>query len=406
MKKSKYIVKSTKVSNKFSNVGKRGELCLFIDEYRSVLSFFVNELWDSDDFNKFINKDITEKCETWLSARAVQCAAKQAGGIVRGTKEKQRKRKWQIDKFNEEGCFKKARKLQKIYDENEAGKPDIKSVEPELDSRFVEVDFMNETSFDGWITLSSLGNKLKIQIPFKKTRHFNKLDSWGEITNGCRISKNSVTFCFKSEKVEIKNSGEVIGIDVGVNNTISCSNGFQSQKNNHGHDLTTISEILSRKKKGSKSFERAQAHRDNYTNWSINQLNLNNVKVVKLENIKNLRKGKKSNRKLSHWTYSSIFRKLEDICSQQGVLVNKVNPTFTSVRCSCCGWTQKSNRKGKLFKCKKCDHSQDSDLNASLNISFPLKGISKEQRLKRPHLKGFYWETLSQESIVPDVQKV
>ena len=62
-----------------------------------------------------------------------------------------------------------------------SSKPNINEVEPVLDSRFVNIDLNNETTFDGWITLSSLGNKLKIQIPFNKHKHFNKLNQIGKI---------------------------------------------------------------------------------------------------------------------------------------------------------------------------------------------------------------------------------
>ena len=107
---------------------------------------------------------------------------------------------------------------------------------------------------------------------------------------------------------------------------------------------------------------------------------------------------------MSHWTYTELLNKLESLCQEQGVLVDKVNPIYTSQRCSQCGWTQKSNRKGKIFKCKKCHCELDADLNASFNIALPLPSISKEDRLKRINRKGFYWLVEGQEHIVPDTQ--
>ena len=48
----------------------------------------------------------------------------------------------------------------------------------------------------------------------------------------------------------------------------------------------------------------------------------------------------------------------------------------------------------------------DADLNASLNISFDLVPITKQERLQQKNRTGFYWIGVGQEHIVPDVQKI
>lgn len=398
------MIRSTKVTNKFANKQKLAQLHVFITEYRNVVSKFVDLLWIQDKIPTLLPKETTTQVNTWLSARMLQCAGKQASAIVRGTKTKQNKRLYVINKLKEEGKFKQARKLQAIYDKNHATKPNINEVEPELDSRFIKIDLDNETSFDGYITISSIGNKLKLQLPFKKTKHFNKLQNKGDIKTGIRLNKKNITFMFDIKEPQ-KQTGSILGIDIGKCETLSCSNGFQTTKNNHGHDLNTILNRMSRKKKGSKAFQREEAHRTNYINWSINQLNLSNVGEVRIERIKNMRKGRRSSRMLSHWTYTDIFGKLESRCEEQGVHVKQVTPTYTSQRCSKCGWTRKNNRKGKQFKCGSCGYTCDSDLNASVNISLDLKPISKKERLLNKNRTGFYWNLTSKENIVPCVQK-
>jgi hypothetical protein len=92
-------------------------------------------MWGRTDIKALI--DNTYKVDTWLSARMQQAAGKQASGIVRGTRKKQAKRLFIINKLNKAGEFKKARKLQKVYDEAKVSKPDIKLVNPELDSRVI-----------------------------------------------------------------------------------------------------------------------------------------------------------------------------------------------------------------------------------------------------------------------------
>ena len=395
------MIRSTQTTLKFSNKQKRRQLNEFIKEYKTVTSTFIDLLWEEIKIPKLIPKELTSKINTWLSARAVQCSAKQASGIIRGSRKKQEQRKYVINEFNELKMFKKARKLQRIYEKNLVSKPNLKDVNPELDSRFIKIDLENDTSFDGWLTIKQIGNRQRIILPFKKSWHFNEMLSQGKIKGGVRINKKDVTFMFEIEGVENKETGNTLGIDIGKTNVISCSNNHISKPNKHNHDLNSILNIMSRKKKGSKGFSRCKDHRTNYINWSINQLNLNNTKQVNLENIKHIRKGRKNSRMLSHWTYTTIFDKLVSRCEEQGVLVLRISPTYTSQRCSKCGWVRKSNRKQKQFKCDKCSFECDSDLNASVNLSLNLKAISKKKRLLQKNRTGFYWNEVRQEYIVP-----
>ena len=400
------MIRSSKITNKYANINKNNSLNYFIDEYKKVVIFLIDELWKEDKIPNLLPKQLTDKVNSWLSKRAIQCAGKQASAIVRGTKKKQEQRLFVIHKLTKEGCFKKARKLQKIYDSKKVSKPNVNNICPELDSRFVKIDLDNQTSFDGWLTLTSLGNKLKIIIPFKRHKHLNKLFSKGTLKTGVRLSKDKITLMFDIEEVKKKTNGTTLGIDIGIKDLLSCSNEYQSKTDIHGHDLESIQLELRRKKKGSKSFKKAQEHRKNYINWSINKLNIDNIKQVNFENIKYLRYKKRNNRYLSHFIYSEIFDKLDSLCEEHGVHVLRVNPTYTSQRCSECGWVRKRNRKGKQFICDKCGYSHDSDINAARNISFNLSPIRRKKRLLNLNRSGFYWDSIVQEPIVSEARKI
>ena len=402
------MIRSSKTSLKFANKCKKESVHHIIDEYKDVLSQLVDILWIMEDIPNLITYEITDQIETELSARMVQCAAKQASGIVRGTREKQRRRLFIIKWLTSEGKFKQARKLQHIYDETNVSKPTINNVEMELDSRFVEVEFNRVNSFDGWVTISSIGNQIKLEIPFKKTVKINKFLSIGKMKNGIRLSKKNITLMFEFEGIENTSTDNVTGIDIGVNSLLSIDYGTtksQSIKNNHGHDLNSINDRLSRKKKGNNGFRRTITHRTNYINHSINQLNWNKIGTLKIEKIRNLRRGRRTSRKLQHFVYKQIFDKLKSNSERYNVCINEVDPTYTSQRCSCCGWTRKSNRKGLSFKCGNCSHEQNSDMNASSNIRLNLPEIGKKERLKRLNRKGFFWNVISHEPIVRDVKK-
>jgi len=399
------MIRSSKISLKFSNKNKREKINLFIEEYKKVAQFFVDIFWEMEKLPKLIDKENTDKVEdSWLSQRAIQCAAKQASGIVRGTKEKNKRRLYIYNKLLKEGKTKRARKLKKRIDETKESKPELKTICPELDGRFVKIDLSNDTSFDGWLTISSLGNKLKLEIPFKKTDHLNNLLSEGKLKNGIRLSNNSFSFNIEKEK-ELKNEGKPIGLDIGIKKVFVSSDKQIGKPDRDGWTLEKIQKRLASRKKGSAGFRQTQEHRKNYINWNINQINFSDINILKLENIKNMRRNINTSRYMSHWTYTEIYNKLEMKCEESGVQIQKTSPTYTSQRCSQCGWVRKSNRKGEQFKCTACGYATDADLNASVNISLTLPVITKKQRLSKNNRTGFYWLETTGEPIVPQAQK-
>lgn len=345
--------RSSQLSTKFANKHRRDELAKFIDDFREVVEFYINQLWSLSIIPKFFSTKNDKFPNFSLSATTIQCAAKQACGIVVGERRKAKKQKRQ------------------------PSFPDIKKINPELDYRFIKnLDWNNDTSFSGWLTLRRLTN-IKNQlflIPLKRTKHFNKLEKQFKQTKGIRLSADSIAFIFKSE-TQPRTQGQTVGIDVGISKTLSDSRGISTQPDIHGWTLSKVLQKQSRRKKGSKGFKRAQIHRDNFIGWSINQLDLTNVQELKVENLKNMKKGKNQGRLLRHWSYPTIFRRLRNKAEVHGVRVTEVNPRNTSRTCSACGTVDAKSRKGEKFRCVKCNFTMDADLNAAINIerAMPLK---------------------------------
>ena len=390
MKDKENIIRSSKVSLKFSNKTKKDRIKLLINEYKKIVQEFIDILWTEDKIPTLLPKNITERIQTWLSARMIQSCGKQASGIVRGSRIKQNRREYIYKTLIEKGHTRKARKLKKIIEKNKLSKPNINNICPELDFRFVKIDMENKTSFDIWITLTSLGNRMKIQIPVKRTKHFNALFQNGVLKDGIRLSENSITFNFMIEKKENQNN-KVLGIDLGITNLYALSDGKLSVDDPHGWNLTKINQRLMRRNKGSIGFRKAQSLRDNYIGWSLNQINLSELSVLRCEKLSDLRRGEKPSRFMSHWVYRDILRKLEDKCEENDVQLIHTIPVYTSQRCSLCGWVRKNNRKGKEFKCGQCENQIDADLNASRNIVLSLPPIWRKDRLKSWNRRGFYW---------------
>jgi transposase len=403
---SDYIL-SSKLSIKFANKSKQLDSKSFVKDYKLTCQKFVDVLWNDCYLNNIpvpslLPKDFTSNHNSRFGSRMIQCIAKQASGIVRGT----------VDSYNQKLSYlnyslkyaedhnKEISKIQKSIDNLKVSKPDLKNVSPELDSRFVKIDFDNNTSFDGWITISQIDRKTKLVIPIKRTAHFNKLYQSGQIKQGIRLSSKYATFNFKFEKQD-KEEGNILGVDIGMNTVVSFSDSQESGEDIHGWSLAKICDKLSHKKKGSKSFQKTCNHRQNHINWCLNQINFDNVKQLNCEDIKLIRNEKRSSRYMSHWTYTEIYDKLERICDKNNVYLNYRDQAYTSQRCSVCGWVKKTNRKGKIFHCNKCKFTDDADHNASINISIPLPSMKGKIHLKN-NVIGFYWNLSDQESIVPD----
>jgi len=296
-------------------------------------------LWDFGDFKSMF---IYSKTETWLSARLQQCLGKQAIGIVKSQHKKKKKTK---------PCFDKDCIL--------------------LDSRFVDIKH-NQNSFDMWIKLSSIGNRIILKLPGRKHKQFNKFDSTWGLLKAVRLRKANghyyIDLFFSKEEPAKREVGNSIGIDIGYKKLIVVSDGRQSG------DMVSIYEKLSRRKHGSKAFKKSLTERNQTINREINKLDFSITKEIVVENLKNVKRGTKGKirkvfmNKLQRWSYLRVFDKLSRVCEESGIDFIRVNPAYTSQTCNKCGLVDKKSRNGEKFLCTGCGMSMDADFNAAINI--------------------------------------
>lgn len=99
-----------------------------------------------------------------------------------------------------------------------------------------------------------------------------------------------------------------------------------------------------------------------------------NVSVIGLEDLTEIRdrtNGKlhKKQRYLHNsWAFRQLQSFIEYKAKQAGILVEYVNPEYTSQTCNRCNHISKNNRKGLRFHCEACGYEMNADLNASRNI--------------------------------------
>ena len=91
------------------------------------------------------------------------------------------------------------------------------------------------------------------------------------------------------------------------------------------------------------------------------------LKTLYIEDLKRLKSGtwgtfsRRLNRRLSHWLYASIVRRLEQYCEEYGIRLEKKAPYKTSQYCRPCGIYDRRNRRGDRFKCVHCSYSAQAN---------------------------------------------
>ena len=182
-------------------------------------------------------------------------------------------------------------------------------------------------------------------------------------------------------------SNNTIGIDLGLKEFATCSNGeviqgIKQELYTIEKDIKKAHKHFSRKKAGSKRREKARiklakkyGYRTNFLNhfqWSLVTKLCSENQAIYLETL-NV-KGMIKNRKLSHAihiiNWSSFVAKLEQKAKEYDTIIYRV-PTFyaSSKTCSRCGAKKTSLLLSeRTFFCESCLLSMDRDYNASVNI--------------------------------------
>lgn len=419
------MIKSVKLTNKYQNKNKQEIISNFVEEYSnvclSIIQYIFQHGYQNQDGTVFNDSKKQYELETKLdnhflkqfnnghfTQRMMQACGTQASSIIRSCTVKQKRRKYVVSFLMKQNM--QCMKLQRTVDKTKISVPNFKLIQPQIDNRFFDIQTTTK-EFDGFIKLKLFKDKT-INIPYKKHKRFLKWEEKGTLLNSLRISKDSISMSFEIPDVVKKESGETVGADQGITTCLTLSDNQITSKNNHGYDLKDIIKVICRRKKGSIGFCKAQQHRENYINWSLNQLNFSHVKQVNLERLFQVGKGTNQGTFLSSFTYPLIKRKLLFLSDSEGFTIKEVNNEFRSQRCSECGWTQKSNRRNKVVKCKHCGFATDADFNASLNLKEDgLPPVPKWVRLKKLNIKGFFWNlsgiiSSSGENIVPRVQEI
>lgn len=218
-------------------------------------------------------------------------------------------------------------------------------------------------------------------------------------TVSCTASgKYFVSLCIEEEIELFPNAGNEIGIDVGLKEFYSDSNGDSVHNprtlRKYSRKLTRAQRKLSRKSKGSHKHNKqriivARIHekiadiRRDYLNKESSRLVKEN-QLIGIEDlkVKNMLKNHKLAKSISDVSWSEFFRMLEYKAMPHGCRIVRI-PTFypSSQTCCHCGYKNENTKNLSIREwiCPECGQYHDRDVNAAKNILAKAKEIVAAQ---------------------------
>ena len=235
-------------------------------------------------------------------------------------------------------------------------------------------------------------------------------------------------------KKEMTEQSDILGLDVGITDLITLSNGSVYGANSAELFYTLSDNLVNKNRSRLFSYKRELEKRilteqdqskkvilelklknleknnlgpkkriskiSKYKSRIVSYINCELNKMVKEEDIREIVRedlnwsskkknvSRKQRNRFSTWSKGTLLERLSVKLAENGIKETIVNPAYTSQ--VCCKCNHLGSRKGKEFKCSNCNLSIDSDFNASINIK--KRKFIKEIDIDTPYkeVKKYY----------------
>ena len=213
-------------------------------------------------------------------------------------------------------------------------------------------------------------------------------------------------------KKEMTEQSEILGLDVGITDLITLSNGAVYGANSSELFYTLSDNLVNKNRSRLFSYKRQLEERisteqdlskkslleqklknleennlgskkriskiSKYKSRIVSYINCELNKMIKEEDIEEIVRedlnwvskkknvSRKQQNRFSTWSKGTLLERLSIKLAEKGIKETIVNPAYTSQ--VCCKCNHLGDRKGKEFKCSNCNLSIDADFNASINI--------------------------------------
>lgn len=358
------MIRETKHNLNYQTTCKTNSLILLFEQYQEDVNYYINLIWNKElEEKKFMSSKLLP-INKMISSNWRALSYKRASEMTRGVKEWYKNQSFKINKLN----LNRQEKNLKLIELPPLTMPIFNGNSIHID-RGDLIDINRTNNHFNWFVRIILPdvdiNKItkyaksklekglkiknfykKINIPINGHKHSKRFKDWnrkGSIKLTRLASKNGIRyflhFFYEKKTPSLKeifkdtNINYELGIDIGYNKLISDSNG-----NHYGQELKEVYTQLSNKVQGSKAHKRLKDFKNQEINRIINSIDFSNVKVLYMEDLKKVKYKTKIDRrvntsmmrKLQYWTYSRVLSKLKLYCEENGILLIKIAPAFTS----------------------------------------------------------------------------
>lgn len=337
------MIRSCRIYLNDLNPGKAVCLRAFLYLCHAVLQYFVDLFWQRQDFGGKLAElpTIHQGVHRFgITTRLAQALAKQAKEIVRSQHRQHKKRK-----------------------------PRLRRHGVTLFYHFVKVEAFQGGFFDWAVCLIGSGAP-RLLLPVHSTRLIQRrLQAGWTLAKTIRLGMDGkrlwIDFLFEKERPLRRAEGHVVGMDSNYKNGLVFSDGQVV-----GQALYQRIQALAKRQK------HTHAEIKSLLGQALKSIDFAAFKTLCIEDLKRVKSGtrgtfsRRLNRRLSHWLYASIARRLEQYGEEYGVRLEKKDPYKTSQYCRSCGKWDRRNRRGDRFKCVHCGYSDHADHNAAHNLEF------------------------------------
>lgn len=240
------------------------------------------------------------------------------------------------------------------------------------------------------------GKSKRIQVKTKMTDEQKALLSSHKLGTMRIVIKNNTIVAqvvYDIEEPEVLTGGNVMGVDLGIKcpAVSCCSDGSvrfygNGRKNKY---MRRHYKILREKLQKAKKLDAVKRINDKeqrimkdidhkISRQIVSEAKAHGVSVIKLERLANIRSTTRTSRKNNHslhtWSFYRLAQFIEYKAKLEGIIVEYVNPAYTSKRCPVCGEIHHANDRN--YTCS-CGYHGHRDLVGAINIRNSTEYVGK-----------------------------
>ena len=326
-----------------------------MNEYISTVNGLVSDAVNGGSINKYTSKDVKANLPSALSNQCIR----DAKSIIR---------KYNKEMYKTEETNKRLKKQGKTVFLKEPSVPILKRPCCYINNQNFRVKD-DCIEFPVW----SNGKTARLSVPAELTKRQKSLFGGAKLGTMRIVFKRHkiiAQIVYDVPDVEYKESGNVMGVDLGIKcpavsyisdgNIKFYGNGRKNkymrrhykylrnklQKSKH---LDAVKRIDDKEQRIMKDIDHKISHD------IIQTAVAHNVKVIKLERLANVRsttrKSRKNNHSLHTWSFYRLAQFIEYKAKLAGIKVEYVNPAYTSQTCPVCGHVHHANDRNYVCRC-------------------------------------------------------